>query len=91
MYDDLVSKIFTSSTHHWKTTPSTCGSFVISKQIFEEDYNEHTTISGDHNKFLYLTSNKNRFILTPLPGLSTHCMEGLMSPTINWKQINNLI
>lgn len=91
MYDDLVSKIFVSSTHHWRTTPSTCGSFVISKQIFEEDYNEHTTISGDHNKFLYLTSNKNRFVITPTPGLSTHCMEGLMSPTINWKQINNLI
>jgi len=91
MYDDLVSKIFVSSTHHWRTTPSTCGSFVISKQMFEEDYNEHTTISGDHNKFLYLTSNKNRFVLTPIPGLSTHCMEGLISPTINWKQINNLI
>jgi len=49
MYEDLVSKIFTSGTHHWRTTPSTCGSFIIPKYIFEEDYNEHTTISGDHN------------------------------------------
>ena len=43
---------------------------------------------GDHNKWLYLNESKNRFIITPLPGLSTHCMEGLMSPTINWEKIN---
>ena len=88
MYDDLVSKIFTSETHHWRTTPSTCGSFIIPKNIFEEDYNEHTTIPGDHNKFLQLSQTKNRFVLTPIPGLSTHCMEGLLSPTINWEKIN---
>ena len=42
---------------------------------------------GDHNKWIHLNENKNRFILTPLPGLSTHCMEGLMSPTIEWNKI----
>ena len=89
MYDDLMSKIYITPSSHWRTTPSTCGSFIISKQIFEEDYNEHTSIAGDHNKFLHLTNNKNRFILSPIPGLSTHCMEGLLSPTINWKKINN--
>jgi hypothetical protein len=87
MYEDLVSKIFTSETHHWRTTPSTCGSFIISKNIFEEDFIDHTTIKGDHNKFLHLNQTKNRFVLTPIPGLSTHCMEGLMSPTINWSKI----
>ncbi len=87
MYEGLVSKIFTSETHHWRTTPSTCGSFIISKNIFEEDFIDHTTIKGDHNKFLHLNQTKNRFVLTPIPGLSTHCMEGLMSPTINWSKI----
>ena len=89
MYDDLVSKIYTTETRHWRTTPSTCGSFIIPKYIFEEDYNDHTSISGDHNKFLHLNELKDRFILTPIPGLSTHCMESLLSPTIDWKQINN--
>ena len=89
MYEDLTSKIFTTSKHHWRTTPSTCGSFIISKDIFEEDFIDHTTIVGDHNKFLQLTQTKNRFVLTPIPGLSTHCMEGLLSPTINWQQINS--
>ena len=88
MYDDLVSKVFTTTKHHWRTTPSTCGSFIINKKIFEEDYNEHITINGDHDKFIYLAQTKNRHILTPIPGLSTHCMEFLLSPTIDWEKIN---
>ena len=88
MYEDLVSKLFTTNTHHWRTAPSTCGSFIIPKNIFIEDFIDHTTIEGDHNKFLQLTHNKNRFILTPLPGLSTHCVNGLLSPCIDWEQIN---
>ena len=86
-YEDLVSKIITTNSHHWRTTPSTCGSFIISKSIFDEDYDILSTMEGDHNKFLWLNENRNRFVLTPIPGLSTHCMEGLMSPTINWNKI----
>jgi hypothetical protein len=89
IYDDLVSKIFVGNTCHWRTTPSTCGSYIVPKHIFIEDYKDHTTIIGDHNKWLNLNETKERFILSPIPGLSTHCMEGLMSPTIDWKQINN--
>jgi hypothetical protein len=88
MYDDLVSKIFTTKTKHWRTTPSTCGSYIIPKNIFIEDEEVNTGGPGDHDKFLYLNSTKNRFVLTPIPGLSTHCMEGLLSPTIDWKKIN---
>lgn len=87
-YEDLVSKIITTNSHHWRTTPSTCGSYIVPKHIFDDDYEIQTTIIGDHNKHIYLNEYKGRFILTPLPGLSTHCMEGLMSPTIDWKQIN---
>jgi hypothetical protein len=89
MYDDLVSKIVTTRTHHWRTTPSTCGSFIINRKRFEEDYDIQSTHVGDHNTFLYLNEHRNRFVLTPIPGLSTHCMENLMSPTIDWEDINN--
>lgn len=89
LYDDLVSKIFVSNTCHWRTTPSTCGSYIVPKNIFAEDYINHTTIIGDHNKWLAINEEKGRFILSPLPGLSTHCMEGLLTPTINWKKIND--
>ena len=92
MYDDLVSKIFTTTKHHWRTTPSTCGSFITTKKVLMEDYNEQTGVTvppGDHHKWLWLNENKGRSVLTPIPGLSTHCMEFLMSPTIDWKKINN--
>jgi len=89
MYDDLVSKIFTTKTKHWRTTPSTCGSYIIPKNIFIEDEDINTGGPGDHDKFLHLNSSKNRFVLTPIPGLSTHCMKELLSPAIDWEKINN--
>ena len=42
---------------------------------------------GDHNKFLYLNQERNKIVITPIPGLSTHCMDGLMSPIIEWDKI----
>lgn len=93
MYENLVSKVFTTKTHHWRSVPNTCGSFIISKNIFTEDFNDHNTnyggVGGDFHKFIHLTQTKNRFVLTPIPGLSTHCMQGLLSPCIDWEQINN--
>ncbi len=86
-HSDLVSKIITTDSHHWRTTPSACGSYLVSKKIFLEDYIDLITIMGDHNKWIYLQENKNRFLLSPIPGLSTHCMEFLMSPTIEWNEI----
>jgi len=87
-YDDLISRISTTENHHWRTTPSTCNSFALSKKLFDEDYDILSTMEGDHNKFLWLTENRNRFVITPMPGLSTHCMSHLLSPTIDWKKIN---
>lgn len=89
MYDDLVSKVFTTSTHHWRTTPSTCGTYMIPQKIMLEDWDIHYNMRGDHNKNLWLAENRNRAVVTPLPGLSTHCMESLLSPTIDWEVVNN--
>ena len=86
-YDSLVSKLITTKTHHWRTTPSTCGSFIITKQLFDEDYDIWSTAVGDHGTFLYLNKERNRFVYSPIPGLSTHCMNGLLSPTINWETL----
>lgn len=86
-YEDLSSKIITTKTHHWRTTPSTCGSYIVPKNIFDDDYEIQTTVIGDHVKHVYLNEHHGRFILTPIPGLSTHCMEGLLSPCIDWSKI----
>jgi len=86
-HSDLVSKIITTDSHHWRTTPSACGSYIVPKNIFFEDIDDQIREVGDHNKWIYLQENKNRFLLSPIPGLSTHCMEFLMSPTIEWNKI----
>ena len=87
MYDNLASKIITSKTHHWRTTPSTCGTFIITRDMFDKDYDVWESAVGDHNTFMYLNQERQRYVLTPIPGLATHCMEGLLSPTIKWETI----
>jgi hypothetical protein len=87
MYDELVSKVITTADHHWRTTPSTCGTYIVTRDIFDKDYDVQSTYVGDHETFLWLNENRNRAVITPIPGLSTHCMEGLLSPTINWKDL----
>jgi hypothetical protein len=91
-YENLASKIFVTNTRHWRSTPSTCGSYITTRKTFIEDYPTHIGIDipvGDHHKWIYLNNTKNRFIITPLPGLSTHCVNGLLSPIIDWEKINN--
>jgi hypothetical protein len=89
LYEDLVSKIFVTNTHHWRTVPNTCGSYICTKELFLEDYDVQTTVIGDANKWLHLEQTKGRFMLSALPGLSTHCMETLLSPTIDWENTIN--
>ena len=98
-YNKLESKIIATSDCHWRSTPSTCGSYIISRETFLEDFEEIEIINRlcydmgptpDHYKFQLLTLYKKRQILTPIPGLSTHVMNGLMSPITDWKKINEL-
>jgi len=86
MYQSLVSRILATDNHHWRSTPSTCGSFLVPKNIFLEDFDTHLNLEGDHNKWIHLGQH-NRPLLTPIPGLSTHCANNFLSPTINWSKI----
>lgn len=88
-YSDLVSSVYVTKNSHWRTIPSTCGSFVINSKILNEDFDIHTNFYGDHDKFIWLGQNKNRFILSPIPSLSTHCVNDFLAPTINWKHVNS--
>lgn len=87
MYDDLVSQIYVTKSSHWRTVPSTCGSFIVSKSILNLDYDVHTSFYSDHDKFVYLGNTRNRIVITPMPGLSTHCDDLYMSPLIDWNNV----
>jgi len=44
--------------------------------------------SKDYDKFLDLPK-KNKYIISPMPGWSTHCDQNHISPIIDWEDIIN--
>lgn len=87
MYKNLISKIYATHSRHWRTVPSTCGSFIMTKKLFDEDYDTLSLKEADNTRFGILSKTKNRIVLTPIPGLATHVQNPWMSPCINWEQI----
>lgn len=87
-YNDLKSNLFFLGSHHWRTTPSTCASFLVNSRVLKEDAQLIKNSGGDHEFFTALAENKSRKILSPIPGLSTHCMKDFLSPGIDWESIS---
>ncbi len=85
MYDDLSSRVLHSGTHHWRTAPSTCGSYLSEITQFRLDYDVFQSGIQDFYLFQTLVEQRQRVLLTPIPGLSTHCMEHVLSPVVDWK------
>lgn len=85
MYSNLESKIYCTDSQHWRTTPSTCASFILEKRILDRDYPIFASGQTDYYFFSKLVGEMGRVLLTPLPGLATHSMEGYLSPAVNWE------
>lgn len=84
MYADLQSRLIYSDTHHWRTVPSTCGTFVLEKGAVLKDYDLWTSNLLDYVLFPTLINERGRVLWTPVPGLATHSMSGYLSPAIDW-------
>ena len=91
MYKNLFSKVYATNTRHWRTVPSTCGSFIMTKKLFDQDFEILSSKEADNTRFGILSKTKNRIVLTPIPGLATHVQNPWMSPCVNWEKINNII
>lgn len=87
MYAGLMSKIIHTQTHHWRTAPSTCASFMAEKGVIDRDYPVFTSGMTDYYFFSKLIGEDGRVLLTPIPGLATHSMEGYLSPAIDWSKL----
>lgn len=83
MYAELRSRLVYTPTHHWRTVPSTCGTFILDKASVVRDYDLWTSNLYDYVLFPELIK-RGRLLLTPVPGLATHSMAGYLSPTIDW-------
>lgn len=87
-YHKLQSMIYVTESNHWRSAPSTCGSFVTRGKTLRED--EYFLKKFKDRKLQpILKLLKNRLLVTALPGLSTHCMDGLLTPIVDWEKIAN--
>ena len=87
MYEDLRSKVLHTASHHWRTVPSSCASYILQRATLEADYDVLSLGLPDYHFFNQLTGERQRTLITPLPGLSTHCMAGYLSPTVDWERL----
>lgn len=91
MYNDLMSKILITQNSHWKPVPSTTNTFATKYKTLKEDervhiqYSTNTEPSLDHQKFLQL-NQRGKYLVSCLPGYSTHCVKEWVSPCIDWEK-----
>ena len=84
MHRGIWSEIYVTKNKHWRTAPSTCGSFIAQRKTLKEDFENLKSGQMDHLLFDQLVGKEKRILLTPMPSLSTHCMVNYLAPTIDW-------
>ncbi len=89
VYCDLRSKLFHTSTCHWRTTPSTTNTYAMRFQTLANHLQVHRQfslgrrITADHDKFLAL-GQQGAQLISPIPGWSTHVEAEFTSPCFEW-------
>ena len=97
-----LCEIFTTPSSHWRAVPATTNTFACKYKTLIEDIEIHQkySINGvkeqegfhfsrDYDKFWELHRQK-RYLISPMPGWSTHCDKNAISPVIDWKKIMNV-
>ena len=86
------TKLFLSKSCHWKITNSTTMTFASTVRVLKEDeevlrkWTNRGHYPDDYKMFLELRE-KNRILVTSVPGYSTHCETAWLSPLTDWSKI----
>ena len=96
-----LCEIFTTPSSHWRAVPATTNTFACKYKTLIEDMEiqkeysiygiremDEYSYSRDYNKFWEL-QKQERYLISPMPGWSTHCDENHISPIIDWKKVVN--
>lgn len=97
-----LSEIFITPSTHWRAMPATTNTFACKYKTILEDLEIHKKYSSsdaireeegfyfskDYDKFWEL-SKKEKYIISPMPGWSTHCDANHISPIIDWNEVIN--
>lgn len=87
-----LTKVFRTESTHWKLTNSTTMTFATTIQQLREDapiWRHFTTGThpNDFACFMNLRDEHGRALITPIPGLSTHCEPMWAAPGIDWSLV----
>jgi len=86
------TKLFLSKSCHWKITNSTTMTFASTVKVLKEDeevlrkWTNRGHYPDDYKMFLELRE-KNRILITSVPGYSTHGETAWLSPLTDWSKI----
>ena len=97
---DILCKIFSTDRCHWRSVPASTNTFACRYKTLLEDLNIHEKYSSSHavkekegfyfskdyDKFWELQKH-NRYVISSIPGWSTHCDANFLSPIIDWEKI----
>jgi len=86
-----VTKVYTTSSSHWKLTNSTTLTFGALCGILREDrdiWMKWTAESHPHDMHAFLElREKGRSLLTPIPSRATHCDVTWAAPLVDWENV----
>lgn len=85
-YKKLKSRVFCTGSQHWRTTPSTCATYLLPVKVLLEDRRLLELGIADFRLFSILRKARRRTILSPVPSLATHSMIEFLAPTVNWER-----
>lgn len=94
IYESLQSKLYHTKSCHWRVTPSTTNTYAMKFKTLQRDlpihrgYSLNIDVTADHAKFCALNS-EGKFLISPIPGWSTHLEPEFFSPCIDWESIHN--
>lgn len=85
VHKNFKNQLFFTRSSLWRTCFSTCFSKIMRMRTIREDFAILTTY--DDYFACALFHLKDRVLMVATPGLSTHAMTGLESPSIDWQKV----
>jgi len=84
-YTKLKSQIYCMGSHHWRTTPSTCATYILPVRVFLSDRKLLKLGIYDFKLFKILGYLRRRTLISPVPSLATHSMNEYLAPAVDWE------
>lgn len=76
-----------SHSCHWRTAESTTSTWATSRKLWNEIKDTARKHCANDRQFFYDLIERAIRLWTPIPARSTHCLNGYMSPLVNWSDV----